>query len=188
MKAAKSSTISKSFMYLIRIPFNSTLSRKLSSVESIPRILIVRLNGFELIWNDHGLGDDLLELNHLDPEIIFLVEVPDLIETIVAGSDNNLCAGCLYLLGFYPSGLQSSFFELPPHWNKTAPAPAAVIVDGVGRHIAKIFGDVLHNCPALCPQAAISGNIAGVLVCHRFTKHLVRIDFDPAVSKVFIKK
>jgi len=32
-------------------------------------------------------------LNHLDPEIILLVEVPDLIETVVAGSDNNLAAG-----------------------------------------------------------------------------------------------
>src|SRR5208337_1555627 len=152
MKAAKSSTISKSFMYLIRIPFNSTLSRKLSSVESIPRILIVRLNGFELIWNDHGLGDDLLELNHLDPEIIFLVEVPDLIETIVAGSDNNLCAGRLYLLRFYLSGLHPSFFELRSHWNKTTPAPAAMIIDGVGRHVAEIPGDVLDDFPALFPE------------------------------------
>src|SRR5208337_1390864 len=162
MKAAKSSTISKSFMYLIRIPFNSTLSRKLSSVESIPRILIARLNGFKLIRNDHGLGDDLLELNHLDPEIIFLVEVPDLIETVVAGSDNNLCAGRLYLLGFYPSGLHPSFSELRSHRNKTTPAPAAVIVDSVGRHIAEILGDVLHNCAALLPQPPISGHIAGV--------------------------
>ena len=40
-------------------------------------------------------------MNHLDTEIILLVEVPYLIETVVAGSDNNLCAGRLYyLFGF----------------------------------------------------------------------------------------
>ena len=141
--------------------------RKLYLVELILRLLIVGLNRFKLLGNDHRICDHLLELNHLDPEIILLVEVPDLIETVVAGSDNNLCAGRLYLLGFYPSGLHPSFSELGSHWNKTTPAPAAVIVDGVGRHIAEIPGDVLHNCPALLPQSAVSGNIAGVLVSLR---------------------
>jgi hypothetical protein len=59
-----------------------------------------------------------------------------------------------------------------------------VIVRAVVCHIAEVGTQRIHQIPCWFPKPAVPGNVARILIGHRFCDLLGRIDLDAAVSHI----
>jgi hypothetical protein len=76
----------------------------------------------------------------------------------------DLISGGPDLVCFYLAGSYSPVPESSGHGNGTAAAAAAKIVVTVRLHLDKVFTEVLNDFPGIFATAAVTADIAGVLI------------------------
>lgn len=141
-----------------------------------------------MIGKDQHVRHYGLEVYNLDAQIIFLAEIFELVETIMAWNNYHLSSGGSNLVRLDFSGDHSSFPEWRSHGNITAPAAAAMIVRTVWVHFAKIGTESIHEISCFLPKATIPGDVARILIGYRFGNSFGRIYLDSPVSHIFIEK
>jgi hypothetical protein len=116
---------------------------------------------------------------------VVLAELVDLGMAVVAGRDAIVGLGVLDLLVFEPAVLEPGV--LVPGLQKTAAAPAAVVVGAVGHHVDKVLlsHDRLdHEAQVLCDRIAeaFPDDLAGILDRELDLQILVPIGVDLQLS------
>lgn len=149
-------------------------------------MLFLFLLGLQFLRDKHDLFKDLLKGHDLNPQVIFLSQVPNLIITVVAGTNDDLGPGGLDLIGLYLSGLHAAPLKGRPHGNGPAAAGTAVIVVSMRFHFPEIFGNVTDDIAGLIGQPPAAGNIAGVLIGDGIFELMIKL--QPAITNIFGKK
>lgn len=132
----------------------------------------------------HHVRHNCLEVHDFYAQIVFLVEIFQLVKTIVTWDNDHLRPGLSDLLGLDPARLHPSPLERWAHRDIATTAATAMIVRAVVCHIAEICTQLIHQIPCWFPKPAISGYVARILIGHRFCDSFGRIDLDAAVSHI----
>jgi hypothetical protein len=173
-------------LLIIESPLLMTLTVIVSPVSGI--LLIIFILRLEFLGNDHDFCENLFELFDMDPKLVFLVQVIDLIKTVMARNNHKCGARSPNLLRFDLAGLHSPALEGRPHGDEASTAATAVVVLMVGLHLNEIVCDVADDLSAESGQIAVSGEVAGVLISDPFFEFLLRIDLDAAFAQILCEK
>ena len=134
--------------------------------------LFVVFLGFQFFRDYQSLLKHLLEREYLDSQFIFLVQIPNLIVTVVTRGNADAGTGGPDLICFHLTGSYSPVPESSGHGDGTTTASTAIIVVAVRFHLDKIFTEILDDFPGIFATAAVAADIAGVLVgAALFGKH-----------------
>ena len=125
-------------------------------------------------------------MNGLGVDLIFLYQIPYLINTIMTGDKYDLGTCLSNLLCFDLTALEAMLPHFSAHGHGPAASGAAEIVIALIFHGTEIFRHHLGQGPVFNRQTAVSNNIAGVL--HGCGFFNLMFEFYSTVSDIIVKQ